>query len=63
MTSIADSQAGSSSPPPDAGLDEIRIAAGLAELAAAADRLRRLPLDDEEPGLTFDPTWPDESPR
>jgi hypothetical protein len=47
----------------DLDLDEDRIAAGLAELAAAADLLRALPLDDEEPEAAFDPAWPDETPR
>ncbi|HUG61161.1 MAG TPA: hypothetical protein VMP03_04910 [Methylomirabilota bacterium] len=43
----------SSAAPPD----EERIALGLADLARAAEELRRLGLDDVEPGLTFDAAW------
>ena len=62
MTPLTDHQSGRTPPPrTDVGLDEARIEAGLAELAAAADLLRELPLDDEEPGVAFDPTWSDEN--
>jgi hypothetical protein len=39
--------------------EDPRVAAGLAEMAAAAARLRNLALDleDEEPGMAFDPAW------
>lgn len=37
--------------------DEERIALGLAELARAAEELRRLDLADAEPSLTFDAAW------
>ena len=37
--------------------DEERIALGLADLARAAEELRRLDLDDTEPGLSFDAAW------
>ena len=40
-----------------------RIAAGLVELAAAAERLRDLDLEGEEPGTAFDPAWPSEDRR
>jgi hypothetical protein len=42
---------------------EERIAAGLAELAAAAELLRGLDLDDAEPETAFDAGWSGEASR
>ena len=43
--------------------EDPRIAAGVADLAAAAAQLRDLVADSEEPGTTYDAAWPAEVGR
>ena len=51
------------SPPPpneDPPFDAERVAAGLADLARAADSLRQLDLEGIEPAFAFDAAWESE---